>query len=124
MIVTTIKPNEPSFGYSNVLKTMYKQGKLPIKYGIYGGKLNKKNISLEHLRCVSEGGSTTLDNLALATKENNNARGTKPLWQCLTPEMVVRYLNQFVGIRIPNKFNGNEYINNIIKTLNSLGVFF
>lgn len=37
MIIQPIPPNSPSFGYSNQLKTLYRQGKLPVRYGFYGG---------------------------------------------------------------------------------------
>jgi len=60
-----------SFGYSSPLKTLYKKGKLPVKYDFYGSKLTNKNVTLEHLKPHSQGGKTNLKNLVLATKENN-----------------------------------------------------
>ena len=44
MIIQPIPPNSPTFGYSNQLKTLYRKGKLPVKYGFYGGtKITKKH---------------------------------------------------------------------------------
>ena len=60
-----------AFGYKSPLKTLYIKGKLHINKGFYGGTLTKENVTLEHLVPYSKGGKTTLDNLVLATKENN-----------------------------------------------------
>lgn len=43
MKIQPIQPNSPTFGYSNQLKTLYRQGKLPVRYGFYGGtKITRK----------------------------------------------------------------------------------
>ena len=112
--VTTI-----SFGYSHKLKTLYKQGKLPIVYGFYGGLLTKDTVTLEHLKPHSKGGRTTLQNLVLATAKNNQNRGNKPLKDFLNPEKMEQYLNQFKDIKI-KKFDGNKYIEMIRKTVGEL----
>ncbi len=118
MIIDT-KQTPISFGYSHQLKTLYKKGQLPIKYGFYGGRLNPRNCTLEHLVCHSQGGKTELSNLVLATKENNNNRGTQPIKNFITPKNLTRYLKQFIGIKLKD-FNGNEYIAQILKTLEDL----
>ena len=80
MKLPPILPDIITFGYSHKLKTLYKQGKLPtVKYGFYGGELTKDIVSLEHLQPHSKGGKTVLNNLVLATIENNNRRGNKSL---------------------------------------------
>lgn len=115
-----ISINPLNFGYSNQLKTLYKKGMLPsVKIGIYGDKLTPKNVSLEHLKCVCDGGKTELKNLVLATKENNNIRGNKPLENFLTIENLIQYLNQFKDIKVMG-FNGNNYIALILKTIGEL----
>lgn len=119
MIIQPIPPNSPTFGYSNQLKTLYRKGKLPVKYGFYGDRLTQKNVSLEHLLPHSKGGKTELSNLVLATKENNNNRGTEPIKNYITPKNLTRYLKQFIGIKLKD-FNGNEYIAQILKTLEGL----
>lgn len=108
-----------SFGYSSPLKTLYKKGKLPVKYGFYGDKLTKKNVSLEHLKPHSKGGKTTLDNLVLATKENNQLRGDGDLKDFIDRDNVIRYLLQFMGVK-RRGFNGDEYIRGILKTIEEL----
>ena len=75
MRIQPIPPNSPTFGYSHPLKTLYRQGKLPVRYGFYGDKLTQKNVSLEHLKPHSKGGKTELSNLVLASKQKNQARG-------------------------------------------------
>ncbi len=107
-------------GYNSPLKTLWKKGKLDnVKYGLYGGELTKDNLSLEHLQAISSNGRTTLDNLALATKENNNKRGSEDIGKFLTFGMIRKYLRQFRGINVEG-FNGDKYIAGIIKTLDEL----
>lgn len=114
-----IGKNNPTFGYSSPLKDLYRNGDLPVKYGFYGDKLTKKNVSLEHLLPHSKGGKTTLDNLVLSSKQNNFKRGNRPLSEFINFGNVERYLNQFNGVKLKN-FNGNEYVKNILKTIENV----
>lgn len=115
-----IQPTGVNFGYSNIIKTLYKQGKLPsVKHGFYGDELTKANVSLEHLRPKSKRGKTELCNLVLATRNNNHRRGVRPLKEVINPEIVEQYLNQFKGV-IVDDFNGNKYIEMIQRTLRKL----
>ena len=99
-----------SFQYHHPLKTQWLKGNMPtVKYGLYGERLTPKTVSLEHLTPVSQGGKTTLGNLALADKKKNNDRGTEFIGKFLTIEMVKNYCRQFKDINLPD-FNGNEYI--------------
>lgn len=109
-----------SFGYSNILKTLYKKGKLPtVKYGFYGEPLTKKNVTLEHLKCISHGGKTELKNLVLATANKNQERGASPLVDMLNWEYAGRYLEQFKNV-VVGCFNGNQYIEMILNTIKEL----
>lgn len=113
-----IKPIEPiTFGYTNKLKTLYLKGKIKPKYGLYGDKLTKKTVSLEHILPKSKGGKTEINNLALASMRMNNARGNKPLSEYLTAENLARYIDQFMHIKIP-EFDGVKYIKELLKTIN------
>lgn len=123
MIIQPIPPNSPTFGYSNQLKTLWRKGKLPsVTTGIYGGKLTKHSVSLEHLECYCFTHDSRISNLALATKENNSKRGNKDIRDYLTAEKAKKYLEQFIDVAVDG-FNGNEYIKLIKKTLSKLGVF-
>ena len=122
MLIQPIQPNSQTFGYSHPLKTLYIKGKLPVKYGFYGDKLTQKNVSLEHLKPFSEGGKTELNNLVLASKEKNQDRGNADIRNFANIETIIKYLSQFIDVKI-NDFDGNKYINGIIKTLTNLGVF-
>ena len=113
--------NSPTFGYSNQLKTLYRQGKLPIKYGFYGDRLTQKNVSLEHLKPHSKGGKTELSNLVLASKQRNQVRGNADIRNFANKETIIKYLSQFIDVKIKG-FDGNKYINGIIKTLTNMGV--
>ena len=122
MIVQPIQQNSNSFGYSHPLKTLYIKGKLPVKYGFYGDRLTQKNVSLEHLKPFSKGGKTELNNLVLASKQKNQDRGNADIRNFVNKETIIKYLSQFIDVKI-NDFDGNKYINGIIKTLINLGVF-
>ena len=121
MIIQPIPPNSPTFGYSHQLKTLYRQGNLPVKYGFYGDKLTQKNVSLEHLKPHSKGGKTELNNLVLASKHKNQTRGNSDIRNFANKETIIKYLSQFIDVKIEG-FDGNKYINGIIKTLTNLGV--
>lgn len=94
---------------------------MPVKYGFYGDKLTQKNVSLEHLKPHSKGGKTALSNLVLASKQKNQARGNSDIRNFANKETIIKYLSQFIDVKIKG-FDGNKYINGIIKTLTNLGV--
>lgn len=122
MRVDRIQQNPISFGYNSPLKTLYKKGKMPsVEYGFYGDKLTLDNVSLEHLKPHSKGGKSALDNFVLATKENNRLRGSEDIRKYANNENIVRYLSQFINMKLPD-FDGNKYIQGILRTLTKLGV--
>lgn len=114
--------NQVNFGYSNILKTLFKEGEMPsVTRGIYGHPIDNSNVTLEHLRPHSKGGRTILGNLALADRDANQLRSNKPLKDFLTREMLEGYLSQF-NFRVSNKFNGFQYQEMIRQTCKSQGV--
>lgn len=117
--VDTTKP-QVTFTYSNILKTLYKRGKLPsVKYDISGRRLTKKNATLDHIKPKSQSGKSVLSNYMLATNEFNSLRGAKPITDFLTVEGLSRYINQFIGV-VVDGFNGNEYVKMILKTIDEV----
>lgn len=108
-----------NFQYSSPLKTLWRKGKLPVKYGFYGDILTQKNVSLEHLKPHSKGGKTNLANLVLASKTKNQARGNDAIDGYLDVKTVIRYLAQFKDIKLKD-FDGNKYIAGILATLGGL----
>ncbi len=114
-----IQMDQLTFQYSSPLKTLWRKGKLPVKYGFYGDVLTQKNVSLEHLKPHSKGGKTNLANLVLASKTKNQARGNEAINDHLKVENVVRYLAQFKDVRVKD-FDGNKYIAGILATLGGL----
>jgi hypothetical protein len=112
--------NNTNFGYKHPLKTMWLKGDFKkVKYGFYGDRLTKDNISLEHLKAHSKGGKTELSNLVLASKQNNQKRGNKDIREFLTVENVTRYLTQFKNIKLTG-FDGNKYIAMVLATIGDL----
>lgn len=105
-----------SFQYQHLLKTLYKKGKLPLKYGFYGDELTKTTATLEHLQPRSKGGKTELCNLVIASANKNQERGCRPLSEVLNWECVGKYLEQFRNVCIDG-FNGNQYIQMILRTI-------
>lgn len=114
--------SQVSFGYSHPLKTLFKDGEMPsVTKGLYGNLINNDNVSLEHLRPHSKGGKSILSNFALAERTANSARGSRPLAEFLTKEMLDEYLSQF-NFEIPGKFDGFHYQDLIRKTCANEGV--
>ena len=108
------------FRYSSPLKTMYKKGKLPnVKYGFYGDEINPKTVTIEHLRCVSQGGKTELKNIVLVSANKNQERGIRPLAEMLNWEFAGRYFEQFRDV-IVDWFDGNKYIEMVLNTIKEL----
>ena len=116
---------QPTFTYSNKLKTLFKKGLLPtVQVDVAGNKLTKKNVTLDHVIPKSKGGKSYTGNYMLATRKFNWTRGNDHLLKWATPEGLIKYLNQFIGVRVKG-FIGNEYITEILKTLekaNEIGV--
>ena len=111
-----------SFGYTHPLKTLFKKGLMPsVTHGLYGRPINRNNVSLEHLQCVSAHGRTVFENLALAHKEANSVRGNRPLAEFLTWEMLENYLRQF-NFRVKGLFDGFRYQVQVRKTCERLGI--
>lgn len=107
-------------GYQSVLKTLFREGKLPKGLrGIYGDVLTQNNLSLEHIIPKSKGGRTELCNLALASKRMNTRRGSRPIQYFLSMEMVDSYCKQFEGLQI-GKFNGHRYIDMLKQTVSKI----
>lgn len=108
------------FKYKSILKTEWLKGNMPsVTNGIYGGKLTKKNVTLEHIQPHSKGGKTELRNLALAVNVNNFKRSSKPLSTCLTRDMFETYCKQFEDIKLPD-FDGKKYVIDLAKTVDRL----
>lgn len=92
------------------MKQLWKKGKLPqVKKGLYGGELTNENITNEHIVPKSKGGANNDSNMALATEENNNARGNEPIDKFVTEEDAEQYAEQFRGIKL-HDFDGDSYI--------------
>ena len=111
-----------NFGYSSPLKTLWKKGKMPsVTKGFYGDTLTLSNLSLEHIKAHSDGGRTVINNLVLASKQKNNARGNAPLQDYIDKEKAKEYLDQFKKVRLKD-FNGQSYIRKIKETLHNMGI--
>ena len=106
----------PSFGYSHPLKTDFKKGKLQIKYDLGGYELNKDNVTLDHVIPKSQGGTSTLDNYVLATRDFNNYRGVVPLAKLITKEMFDKWAKQFEKLMVCG-VKGTEYTKMIAKKI-------
>ena len=57
----------------------------------------------------------------LASKRMNQARGCDDLKKYATKKGIVEYLVQFIGVKT-KRFDGDEYIANILKTLKTLDI--
>lgn len=106
--------------FQSHLKNLFKKGKLPsVKRGLYGEKITKENVSDEHVRCKCHGGDNSQGNIALASKELNNARGCNPIENYLNYEMLQNYCFQFKGVKCQG-FDGDSYVRKLKKTIEDL----
>lgn len=106
-----------SFGYNCELKKLIKRGRIQVKYSFYGGKLNVKKLSIEHVIPRSKGGKSCQSNYVMCNKEQNWERGNNPLEGYLDWEAVGKYLDQFQGVRV-GSFDGDKYIKEILSSIN------
>lgn len=105
-----------SFQYSHPLKTLFKKGKIPLKYDFYGEPLTKKNVTIEHIRCVCNGGKTQLQNIVLSSANANQIRGNRPLSEVINYKAMGEYFEVFKD-KVFGDINGNEYIQSCMKTI-------
>ena len=105
-----------SFGYSCELKRLVKKGRIKLKYSFYGGKLNPKKVSIEHIIPHSKGGKSCQSNYVLCNKEQNWERGNDPLEGYINWEAAGKYLDQFKGLRVGG-FDGDEYVRQILNSI-------
>lgn len=119
MKIGMVKPL--TFGYKSVLKKEWRKGKMPfVIKDIYGDVLIRGQETIEHVIPKSKGGKSRLSNYALANAENNIRRSNSDLSNFIPLDTIKDYLKQFEGIKLP-KFNGDDYIKNLTKTLKKIG---
>lgn len=108
-----------AFGYKSVLKTYWREGKLPtVTKDIYGKPLVEATI--EHIKPRSSGGKSNLFNYALANPTDNFKRGSDPIMEHTTFENVYNWFKQFVNIKLPH-LDGQEYIRITAKKFGKTG---
>lgn len=108
-----------AFGYKSVLKTYWREGKLPtVTKDIYGKPLVEATI--EHIRPRSKRGKSNLFNYALANPQDNFKRGSDPIMEHTTFENVYNWFKQFVNVKLPH-LDGQAYIKNTAKKFGKTG---
>ena len=100
------------------LINFHKKGKVKVLWSFYGGKLDKKRVSIEHVIPHSKGGINSQKNYVLCNREQNWARGNDPISSFISWEDVGKYLDQFRGVKVAG-FDGDEYIKEILNSLNT-----
>ena len=118
----SIPPINVSFGYKHLLKTAFKEDRLPIIHDFYDGSiLSKDTVTIEHLQPHSKGGKTTLSNIVLTSLFNNMKRGNKDIRDFIDIENAKKYIEDVRKINIKG-INGESYAQSLINRLKSLGV--
>lgn len=104
------------------LKVLWDRGKLPsVTKGFYGDTLTFENVSREHLKPASQGGTKRFGNIVLASKPANNARGNADISLFANIQTVKEYLAQFKDVHL-KELNGKDYIRAVKQTLKDLGL--
>ena len=99
-MIQPIKLTTIAFGYKSKLKDEFKNGNIPLEKGFYGGKLDKKNVTLEHCQPHSKGGKSKLHNFVLATAQNNNKRGNDDIFKYATEKHTTDYFESMKKCKI------------------------
>lgn len=107
-----------TFGYNCRLKSLYKKGKIKVLRSFYGGRLDPKKVSIEHIIPHSKGGINSQKNYVLCNTDQNFARGNDPIESYLDWTAVGLYLDQFKGLKVAG-FDGDQYIKDILNSLNN-----
>lgn len=125
--IQPVKPTNPiSFGKKGWpnpdLKKLWDAGKLPtVTHGFYGDLLTPRNVSREHLKPASKGGTKNWFNIVLASRQKNGQRSNFDIRNFINLDAARAYLEQFTGIRFKG-FDGEKYKRGIKQTLKGLGV--
>ena len=108
-----------AFGYKSVLKTYWREGKLPtVKKDIYGKEIIKETV--EHIIPKSKGGKSNLFNYAIANANDNFKRGSDDIMKYTTIDNVYNWFKQFVDVKLPH-LDGQEYIRKTAKKFGKVG---
>lgn len=118
-MIPRIETNPITFGYKSILKDEFRKGNIPLEKGFYGGRLNPKNVSLEHCQAHCKGGKSNLANYVLTTTQNNMKRGKADIFQYATKENTEAYFKVFEKCDI-GQVKGTDYLAMISKTLRKL----
>lgn len=118
-MIPRIETNPITFGYKSILKDEYRKGNIPLERGFYGGKLDPRNVSLEHCQAHCKGGKSILANYVLTTAQNNMKRGKADIFQYATKENTEAYFNVFEKCNI-GSVKGIDYLGMLSKTLRKL----
>ena len=118
-MIPRIETNPITFGYKSILKDEYRKGNIPLERGFYGGKLDPRNVSLEHCQAHCKGGKSTLANYVLTTAQNNMKRGKADIFRYATKENTEAYFDVFEKCDI-GSVKGTDYLGMLSKTLRNL----
>lgn len=98
-----------SFGYSSILKTEFKKGKIKLTKDITGHSLKKGKATLDHTIPKSKGGKSCLSNYSLMNGIVNKLRGNNSLKQYIELESLIEYIIVMLNTNT-GKFNGIDYL--------------
>lgn len=103
-------------GYPSPLKTLIKKGKVRVKWSFYGGKLDLKQLSTDHIIPHSKGGPDTQANYVFCNAWQNSERSNYPLENHINWEAAGKYLEQFKGVKV-GIFDGDKYIQDVLNSI-------
>lgn len=105
-------------GYTSEIKRLYKKGKLKIKYSFYGGTLDPKQFSTDHIIPHSKGGKSEQSNYVFCNAWQNSERSNYPIKDFIDWKAAGIYLAQFEGVYVEG-FDGDKYIQQVLNSIAS-----
>ena len=103
-------------GYASPLKNLIKKGKVKVKWSFYGGPLNIRELSTDHIIPRSKGGPDLQSNYVFCNAWQNSERSNYPLANYINWEAAGKYLEQFKGVKV-GIFDGDKYIQDVLNSI-------
>lgn len=108
-----------SFCRKNIIKTEYQKGNIPLKADFFGGEIDPKTATLDHIKAKSKGGRSKISNYVILNVENNCKKADRDVFEFATKEATEEYFEALKNADL-GKYTGEQYLSMISRTLREL----